>query len=214
MAAAGVIARAFISARAGGPNRVYSPGGRMSEGDSVLVRRARDGDRAAFEELVRRTSRLVFARLYLDTGSVHRSEDLLQETMLLAYRSLRRLQDPDGFRPWLLTIAHNALIDSARRESRLKRTAPGNGETPLDKVPANGLSPEDAAQREELRQQVLSVLRSLPEEYRLPLTLRYITGADYEAIGEQLGITNGSLRGLLHRGLKLLRERLPEELAR
>ena len=55
------------------------------------------------------------------------------------------------------------------------------------------------------------MLRSLPEEHRLPLTLRYIAGADYETISTQLGLTNGSLRGLLHRGLKMLRERLPAE---
>ena len=52
------------------------------------------------------------------------------------------------------------------------------------------------------------LLQSLPEEYRLPLTLRYITGADYETIETQLGLSNGSLRGLLHRGLKVLRSRL------
>src|SRR5262245_60833036 len=82
-------------------------GGRMSKPATALVVRARDGDRAAFEELVRRTSRLVFARLYLDTGRIDRAEDLLQETLLLAYRSLHALAKPEGFRPWLLSIAHN-----------------------------------------------------------------------------------------------------------
>ena len=184
----------------------------MSETDTALVRRARDGDRTAFEELVRRTSRLVFARLYLDTGNASRAEDLLQETLLSAYRSLPRLADVNGFRLWLLTIAHNVLIDAARRESRQKRAAPGWADTPLTAVPANGPSPDEHAEREETRQRVLSVLRSLPEEYRLPLTLRYLTGADYETIGQQLGLTNGSLRGLLHRGLKMLRDRLPQDL--
>jgi len=185
----------------------------MSETDTALVIRARDGDRAAFEELVRRTSRLVFARLFLDTGHTHRSEDLLQETLLLAFRSLRKLENPAQFRPWLLAIAHNVVIDAARRDTRQKRSTGTNGTAELGTVPAGGLSPEDAAQREELRQAVLSVLRSMPEEYRLPLTMRYITGADYDTIGEQLGLTNGSLRGLLHRGLKMLRDRLPPELA-
>ena len=71
--------------------------------------------------------------------------------------------------------------------------------------------PDDEAGRRELRGRVLAMLRSLPEEYRLPLTLRYIGGADYETIQTQLGLTNGSLRGVLHRGLKLLRERLPRD---
>jgi RNA polymerase sigma-70 factor (ECF subfamily) len=184
----------------------------MSETDTALVSRARSGDRAAFEELVRRTSRLVFARLYLDTGNADRAEDLLQETYLLACRSLRKLADPDRFRPWLLAIAHNVLIDSFRKDRRRKTLTTGSANS-LMSVPARGHSAEELAQRNETRQRVLAVLRSMPEEYRLPLSLRYLTGADYDTIGEQLGLTNGTLRGLLHRGLKMLRDRMPPDLA-
>jgi RNA polymerase sigma-70 factor (ECF subfamily) len=182
----------------------------MSSADKDLVGKAQNGDRTAFEELVRRTSRLAFARLVLETGDAHRAEDLLQETLLLAYRSLSQLSDPAGFRPWLLTIAQNVVIDAARREARLKRASPPRSDAPLAVVPGKSLPPEEEAQREELRQRVLAVLRSLPEEYRLPLTLRYLAGSDYETISTQLGLSNGSLRGLLHRGLKMLRARLPE----
>ncbi len=180
--------------------------------EEALVRSARNGDRAAFEELVRRTSRLVFARLYLETGDTHRSEDLLQETLLTAFRSVSGLVDPRGFRAWLLKIAQNIMIDAARRDARKKRAGPpARNVIPLDSVVANTPPPEELIERKEEREQVLAVLRSLPEEYRLPLTLRYIGGADYETIRMQLGLTNGSLRGLLHRGLKLLRAKLPSE---
>lgn len=184
----------------------------MSQADDMLVKQARDGDRTAFEELVRRTSRLVFARMYLETGDVHRAEDLTQETLLLAYRSLPRLVHANQFRAWLLTIAQNVMLDAARRDAVRKRSAPPGGNTPLSIVPANGPPPEVEVQREEERQRVLSVLRSMPEEYRIPLTLRYLAGADYETISTQLGLSNGSLRGLLHRGLKMLRAKLPAEL--
>jgi RNA polymerase sigma-70 factor (ECF subfamily) len=183
----------------------------MSQSDEVLVKQARDGDRTAFEELVRRTSRLVFARLYLETGDVHKAEDLSQETLLAAYRALHQLADAAGFRAWLLTIAQNVAIDAARREARQKRAAPPRADTPVTLLRADEPAPEEKAAQEETRQRVLAVLRSLPEEYRLPITLRYIAGADYETIGMQLGLTNGSLRGLLHRGLKMLRAKLPPE---
>ncbi len=183
----------------------------MGETDAVLIGRARSGDRAACEELVRRTSRLVYARLYLDTGDAHSAEDLLQETYLLAFRSLHDLMDPAGFRTWLLTIARRAGVDASRRDARLKRAPPAASDTPLSAIPGAGPSPEEEVQRDELRQRVLAVLRSLPEDYRLPLTLRYIVGANAEEIGAQLGLTNGALRGLLHRGLKMLRNRLPSE---
>lgn len=183
----------------------------MHESDEVLVRQAQRGERAAFEELVRRTSRLIFARLYLETGDTHAAEDLLQETWLRAYQSLRWLQEPGTLRTWLLTIAQNVHTDAARRDRRLKRAAPARAAPEvLSNLAGSAPLPEEEAARAEMRQQVLAVLRSLPEEYRLPLTLRYLTGADYDAIATQLGLTNGSLRGLLYRGLKMLRSRLGE----
>ena len=174
-----------------------------------LVRSACGGDRAAFEELVRRTSRLVFARLYLETADRHRAEDLLQETMLTAFRTLRTLREPRGFRAWLLTIAQNVAIDAARRDRRGKRAAPLQTDPAvLERVPGRGPRPDEQVEQDELRGQVLAILRSLPEEYRMPLTLRYIAGADYETICLELGLSNGSLRGLLYRGLKLLRAKM------
>src|SRR5438445_2636766 len=95
----------------------------MGESDEALVVKAQGGDRTAFEELVRRTSRLVFARLYLETGDQHRAEDLLQETLLVAFRSLKELADPQRLRSWLLSIAQNQAIDAARRDRRKKRAA-------------------------------------------------------------------------------------------
>jgi RNA polymerase sigma-70 factor, ECF subfamily len=184
----------------------------MSDSEQELVRRAQAGERAAFEELVRRTSRLVFARLYLGTGDRQWAEDLLQETWLLAYRSLGRLNDADKLRSWLLAIAQNVLADALRRQSRQKRSPPPKEKADvLAQVPSSQPSPVQDAERAEIHDQVLAALRSMPEEYRLPLTLRYITGADYETIETQLGLSNGALRGLLHRGLKILRARLGEE---
>src|SRR6516162_6828689 len=188
-----------------------SMGPSMIESEEMLVHRARRGDRAAFEEIVRRTSRLVFARLYLDTGDTHQAEDLLQETLLRAYHAFGQLKSAQTLRSWLLTIAHNVLTDAVRREGRQKRAAPPRMSAEvLSSVPGRVPPPEEEAERAEERQEVLRVLRGLPEEYRLPLTLRYIAGADYGAIETQLGLSNGSLRGLLHRGLKMLRTRLGE----
>lgn len=187
----------------------------MTDTEESLVRNARRGDRPAFEELVRRTSRLVFARLYLETGDGHRAEDLLQETYLVAFRSLNGLYDPAGFRSWLLKIAQNVAIDAARHDLRQKRAGPSSRDpSALNNVAAKSPGPMEQAQRDELHDRVLAILRSLPEEYRLPLTLRYIGGADYDTISMQLGLTNGSLRGLLHRGLKLLRGKLEQALGK
>jgi len=176
-----------------------------------LVRRARDGNREAFEELVRRTSRMVYAKLYLDTGDPHSAEDLVQETYLRAFRSMAQLTDPRGFRGWLMTIGQSVLIDSFRRAGALRRSPPPRAsQEALDNVPAPSAEGPGLA---ETREKVRLILQSLPEEYRLPLTLRYIDGADYETIQMQLGLSPGSLRGILYRGLQLLRRAVKQEVS-
>lgn len=178
--------------------------------EAELVLRSQSGDRTAFERLVRRSARGVYARLYLEVGRSDRAEDLSQETFLLAWRSLRQLTDPDGFRPWLMSIAKSAVIDAARRDLRKKRTAGGSRvqEDVIGSITDHrSPPPSDGMQREEQRQRVLTLLRSLPEEYRLPLMMRYLQGSDYETISRELGLSNGSLRGLLNRGMAMLRDK-------
>jgi len=175
--------------------------------DAALVLASRRGDREAFEELVRRTARLLYARAYLETGDRHRAEDLVQETYLIAWRKLAQLNDASGFRPWLMTILHSAVVDAARRASRKKRKGrSGNtGETEMLHVADPSPTPAESVEAVEQRQRALSILRSLPREYQQVLMLRYLAGADYETIARQLALSNGSLRGLLHRGLAMLR---------
>src|SRR6476660_4696362 len=133
----------------------------MKDTDEALVTEAQRGNRPALEELVRRTSRLVYARLYLETGDAHQAEDLTQETYLQAVRSLKALQKPAQFRSWLLTIADNVVIDAARNRHRQKRAEPPRAPAEmLNQVAASGVSPADAAQAEEERRNILAVVRS------------------------------------------------------
>jgi RNA polymerase sigma-70 factor (ECF subfamily) len=183
----------------------------VTPADCELVRKSQHGDRAAFEELVRRSAWAVFTRLYLETADSHKAEDLAQETFLTAWRSLRSLTDPQSFRPWLFAIAHSVLLDSVRHESRKKRSARAGQLDALDGLPSREPPPSESADLREQRQNLLTALRCLPEEYRLPLIMRYLGGADYETIGRELALTNGSLRGLLSRGLAILREKLNDK---
>ena len=105
------------------------------------------------------------------------------------------------------------LIDSIRRASRKKRKRGGGvrGESRDDeihRVADPHPTPAESAQTSEERQRALSILRSLPREYQQVLMLRYLAGADYDTIARQLALTNGSLRGLLHRGLAMLRKQI------
>lgn len=176
--------------------------------DAALVLKSQRGDRAAFEELVRLTARMVFAAIYLETGDIHRTEDLVQDTFLVAWRSIKQVHDPDGFRSWLFSVAHSVVIDSARRDGRKKRFARRADSQELLRLVDSQPQPPEVAQQHEARQEVLALLRSLPGDYRQPLMLRYIGGADYQTISRELGLSDGSLRGLLGRGLAMLRQQM------
>ena len=181
------------------------------DGEADLVRRAREGDRTAFEELVRRTTRMVYAKLYLETGDPHQAEDLVQETFLRAFRSIHQVTDPAGFRAWLARIAGTVAIDAFRRGRAKRRAEPGRAPSAvLEGVAAPAVDDPGLA---ETRERARSVLQSLPEEYRLPLTMRYLDGADYETITSQLGMSGTSLRGILHRGLQMLRKAVKLEIS-
>jgi RNA polymerase sigma-70 factor (ECF subfamily) len=188
----------------------------VSEREAVLVARSIAGDRSAFEHLVLCTARWLFARIYLSVSDPHRCEDLVQETYLRAWRSMGSLSDPNTFRGWLASIAHGVVVDSIKHDSRLKRgagamTSSEQSQQQMLQVADGAPSPVQSLEMSERRREVIELLRSLPREYQDVLSLRYISGADYQTIAKQLAISNGSLRGLLNRGMKMLREKLKEK---
>jgi RNA polymerase sigma-70 factor (ECF subfamily) len=183
--------------------------------DATLVLRSRSGDRLAFEQLVRRTARSLFAKIYVDVADPHRTQDLVQETFLRAWKKLDSLSDPNLFRAWLHSITRSVVIDAGKREKSKKRgwlvRRKTGDEAELSAVADARPSPIESADASEQRTKLLQLLRELPKDYRDVLTLRYIAGADYDEIAKQLSISNGSLRGLLSRGMKLLREKMNEK---
>src|SRR4051794_36857775 len=90
-------------------------------GEQALVIRSRGGDRAAFEQLVRRTARWLYVRIYLQVADAHRAEDLVQETLVRAWTKLPTLADPKTFRGWIGSIAQSVALDAAKHDSRQKR---------------------------------------------------------------------------------------------
>jgi RNA polymerase sigma-70 factor, ECF subfamily len=177
---------------------------------SSLVRKAQSGDRPAFEQLLRATARIVYAQIVHTLPDRHKAEDLTQETFLAAWKNIHTVKDPAGITTWLLTLARNTLLDHARTESRLKRKTPSGplSEAAEGEAAAPDPSPPEEVERLEARIHALQLLDDLPADYREPLKLRYLTGADYHTIRRQLNLSDGALRGLLNRGMALLRERM------
>jgi RNA polymerase sigma-70 factor (ECF subfamily) len=157
-----------------------------------LVDAAKRQDRAAFAELYGLYARTIHGILL---SRVPRADvdDLLQDVFLQAMQRLPELREPAAFSGWLATIARNRATDFFRHA---KPTA----DLPED------LQSVDQDQTAALA--VMAVIRSLPEAYRETLTLRLVEGMTGPEISARTGLTEGSVRVNLHRGMKLLRERL------
>jgi RNA polymerase sigma-70 factor (ECF subfamily) len=162
------------------------------------IRRAQSGDRTAFEDLIRAHARLVWASVYGWVKDRASTEDLVQETFLKAWEALKDLKQPEAFRGWLLTIARRLAWRQADLRGRHEPTSE------LEEKAA----PVDIADPEEARDQLQKALARLPERYRVPVTLHFLNGMEYGAIEKSTGLANGSLRGLVARGVAKLRAEL------
>ena len=163
-----------------------------------LVQQAREGSRVAFGELYQQYARMVHG-LLLARVPHSEVEDMVQDVFVLALRRLSSLRDDDAFGGWLAMIARNQAID-------YHRTAPKT--TELDEHMLRQPPPEPEALA------VLDAIRALPEAYCETLTLRLVEGMSGQEIANQTGLTPDSVRVNLHRGMKMLREKLEGRSAR
>ncbi len=169
--------------------------------EAELVRRARGGDRAAFAELYDDHTGLVHGIL-ISMVKPQDARDLVQDVFLSALRAIGRLERDDRFGPWVATIARNRAKDA------YKSRTPEVGLDEIMDPPAAGAPEEEPDGADEEAERVLAVVRDLPEAYRETLCLRLVEGLTGPEIATRTGLTHGSVRVNLHRGMKLLRERL------
>ena len=156
------------------------------------IRAAAAGDREAFGQLYGCYFRMVHAVLL---GRVPRRDvdDLVQDVFLTAFTRLKGLREPAAFGGWLATIARNRATDHLRRSHE-------QVELP-DELPGGQAIEADTLA-------VLDAVRKLPDAYRDTLLMRLVEGMTGAEIADRAGLTEGSVRVNLHRGMALLREKL------
>src|SRR4051812_31700903 len=173
--------------------------------EQAIYRAAIQGDRDAFEMVIRSTSRSLFAIAYGVLQNREEAEDVIQDTFVKAWKSRWRVRDSAKLPAWLSTIARHRARDLARK----RRPEP----LPEDFETEELVEFERARQKADVDGEVRSALAQLPELHRVALTLRYFEDLDYGTIEQTLGLTNGALRGILGRALGLMRKRLKPALA-
>lgn len=166
--------------------------------DEQLVSAAQLGDRTAFGLLYERYARMVHGIL-LGRVPPLAVEDLVQDVFLRAMPRISSLREKDHFGGWLAAIARNCAIDFFRQS---RNADPFEEDESEQKLPNKAGGGSDSTEVHA----VLAAIRTLPEAYREPLVLRLVEGMTGPEIAERTGLTHGSVRVNLHRGMQQLRE--------
>lgn len=176
--------------------------------EKELVESSKEGNQEAFAALVEKYKTKVFYLAFSFTRDHEMADDLAQEVFIKAYCALPKFRFKSEFGTWLYRITVNHVKDFLRKKSRLSKMV-------LESILENQLFQEDEIARKE-KEQVSSqrkklvhqCLQTLPEKYRVILTLRDIQGFSYQRITEILKISPGTVDSRLHRARKMLRKKL------
>jgi RNA polymerase sigma-70 factor (TIGR02960 family) len=195
-----------------------------------LLSRARAGDENAFRELIDPYRRELQLHCYRILGSVQDAEDLLQETLLAAWRGLERFQERASLRAWLYRIATNRCLNALRDRKRRPQEVSTMVEPPeptrmaeltwlepypdvlLEGLPDTAAGPETRYEtRESVGLAFIAALQHLPPRQRVALVLRDVLGFDTAEAAATLDSTESSVKGALQRARATLDERLPAD---
>ena len=185
------------------------------DGTVALIERARRGDDAAFERLLRQEEPYVYRLAWQLTGNREDALDVSQEAFLHAWRNLSGFRGDCSFRSWLLRIARNAALDLLRQRARypvesMTVTDARTGEEIQQDVQDEDVSanPPQAYDRKETVRAVRQALDRLEEDQREILLLREFQGYSYTEIAELLQIEMGTVKSRLARARDALRAQL------
>ena len=171
--------------------------------DARLVARAREGDRDAFERLVRRHLRAAHRVALSRTGDPHDADDVCQDAFVRALERLEDCREPESFRGWLLAIVRNRATDLTRGYARSRQE-------PLEELgPAEiGRAASEPAGEERVGEPLAAAIDALPERQRRVVLMHDYEGWSHREVAEELDIAVGTSRYHLHEARKRLRASL------
>lgn len=180
------------------------------DADAALVARAREGDEAAFEELVHRHEAEIYRVCRRMLGSREAALDAAQETFVRVFRALGRFRGDAAFRTWVYGIAvnvcRNLLASREFRQAERTGSLHGHGEEGGFSLepPDSGIDPEQAAYGRELGRALHAALMAVSQGHREVIVLRDVEGLEYEEIAAALGCRLGTVKSRLARARSAL----------
>jgi RNA polymerase sigma-70 factor (ECF subfamily) len=178
----------------------------------ALVEAAREGDKAAFDELVRMTYVDTYTLALRLTGNEEDASDVVQEAYIRAWKGIRRFRGDARFSTWMYRITANAAYTHLGKRRRHRTESLDDVAEPIEE--RIGARPDAAAESAAMMGQLSEAVAELPPKLRAIVVLKDVYGLPHEAIAEELGISVTAAKVRLHRGRKRLREMLFDEQGR
>lgn len=180
--------------------------------DGELIQRCRGRDLSALGELFQRYQKKIYSLAYRLMGNQEDAQDLVQDVFMRVYESAGQYQNRTPFSAWLYRVAVNLGIDRLRKRKRERADSldiPASEDYNLAvQLPDGDPSPEDLVVLQERKERIHSALAELDSHYRMILTLRDLEDFSYSEISAILGCSIGTVRSRLHRGRRLLKQKL------
>lgn len=182
--------------------------------EKILISKAKEGDKKAFEEIISLYEKKVFSTIYYMVKNENEVEDIAQEVFVKIYRNLKNFKEESSLYTWIYRITINVCIDELKKKKNVVyidekiETADGEMEMQLEDT-AKG--PEHLAEDEELKRKITNCIRKLPIDQRTMIILRDIKGFTYMEIAEMTKINLGTVKSKINRARTALKQILEED---
>ena len=169
-----------------------------------LVRQAQAGDEAAFNQLYEQTGTAIYRTIFSMVQNEETAWDIHQNTYLLAWRGLHKLEKPEAFLAWLRRIAVNEAVKELTKEDSLtfSELTSDEDEEPQFAETRSSYQPEIELDKKEAARLVREILEKMPKKQKLIVGMYYYEGYSIKEIAEALNVTQGTVKTQLHLGRK------------
>ena len=178
-----------------------------------LIRKAKQGDMFAFEELILKHEKIVYNVAFRMMNHSEDAKDLSQEVFIKAYKNLEKFDERSSFSTWLYRITTNTCIDEMRKRKgkqsySLEEELENEEGSMQRQIADEGDTPEESLLRNEQKSEILQALDTLSEEHKAAIILRDVKGLSYEEIAEILELSLGTVKSRISRARNQLKNEI------
>ena len=181
--------------------------------DAALIKKAKNGDISAFEDLIDRHQQKVFNIAYRMCGNYDDASDMAQEALIKAYLNFDKFDGKSQFSTWLYRVTTNSCLDQIKKNKKIPLTSldseiETNEGSTVREIESRGKTPEQELESKELSKEINECIKQLPAKHRTVIILRDINGMAYEEIAKTLNCSVGTVKSRVNRARSALKKLL------